>query len=126
MLRTLIVFLTVLAAVVPVRAEVSIDRLIEDAGLKEGPVASRDLARWRPPQRSSPVSPAENEGWAIASRCSQFCQMSMPSSTARTTPEKPHSRHGSLPFNLGSRPPLASCKSAHRRALRIGSRALRN
>ena len=35
----------------PARAEVSIDRLIEDAGLQEGPVASRDLAGWRSPQK---------------------------------------------------------------------------
>ena len=35
----------------PVHADVSIDRLIEDAGLNEGPVASRDLPGWRPPQK---------------------------------------------------------------------------
>jgi phosphoglycerate dehydrogenase-like enzyme len=35
----------------PVHADVSIDRLIEDAGLNEGPVASRDLSGWRPPQK---------------------------------------------------------------------------
>lgn len=51
MLRTLIICLTALAAAVPVRAEVSIERLIEDAGLEEGPVASRDLPGWRPPQK---------------------------------------------------------------------------
>ncbi|HSM29705.1 MAG TPA: D-2-hydroxyacid dehydrogenase [Woeseiaceae bacterium] len=51
MLRTLIICLTALAAAVPVRADVSIDRLIEDAGLEEGPVASRDLPGWRPPQK---------------------------------------------------------------------------
>ena len=53
MLRILIVFVAALAAVaavVPAGAEVSIDRLIDDAGLKEGPVASRDLKGWRPPQ----------------------------------------------------------------------------
>ena len=51
MLRTLIICLTALAAAVPVRADVSIERLIEDAGLEEGPVASRDLPGWRPPQK---------------------------------------------------------------------------
>jgi len=50
-LRTLIICLTALAAAVPVRADVSIDRLIEDAGLQEGAVASRDLPGWRPPQK---------------------------------------------------------------------------
>jgi len=50
-LRTLIICLTALAAAVPVRADVSIERLIEDAGLEEGPVASRDLPGWRPPQK---------------------------------------------------------------------------
>ena len=51
MLRKLIICLTALAAAVPVRADVSIERLIEDAGLEEGPVASRDLPGWRPPQK---------------------------------------------------------------------------
>jgi len=50
-LRTLIICLTALAAAVPVRADVSIERLIEDAGLEEGRVASRDLPGWRPPQK---------------------------------------------------------------------------
>ncbi len=51
MSRILIICLTVLAAATPVRADVSIDRLIEEAGLSEGPVASRDIAGWRPPQK---------------------------------------------------------------------------
>lgn len=51
MSRILTICLTVLAAATPVRADVSIDRLIEDAGLSEGPVVSRDLAGWRPPQK---------------------------------------------------------------------------
>ncbi len=51
MLRTLIICLTASAALATARAEVSIDRLIEDAGLQEGPVASRDLDGWRPPQK---------------------------------------------------------------------------
>jgi phosphoglycerate dehydrogenase-like enzyme len=50
-LRILIICLTVMAGVAPVRADVSIERLIEDAGLREGPVASRDLPGWRPPQK---------------------------------------------------------------------------
>jgi phosphoglycerate dehydrogenase-like enzyme len=50
-LRTLIICLTALAVAAPLRAEVSIDRLIEDADLQEGPVASRDLPGWRPPQK---------------------------------------------------------------------------
>jgi phosphoglycerate dehydrogenase-like enzyme len=50
-LRTLIICLTASAAVATSRADVSIDRLIEDAGLQEGPVASRDLDGWRPPQK---------------------------------------------------------------------------
>ena len=32
-----------------VRSEVAIDQLIEDAGLREGPVAARDFAGWREP-----------------------------------------------------------------------------
>ena len=51
MLRTLITCLTLLAAAPPAYAQVSIERLIEDAGLREGPVASRDLPGWRPPQK---------------------------------------------------------------------------
>lgn len=51
MLRALIICLTALAAVVPARADVSIDRLIEDAGLRENSIASRDLEGWRPPQK---------------------------------------------------------------------------
>ena len=51
MLRTLFLCLTAAAAVMPARAEVSIERLIEEAGLQEGPVASRDLAGWRSPQK---------------------------------------------------------------------------
>ncbi len=51
MLRVLIICLAALAAVVPARADVAIDRLIEEAGLREGPVASRDLRGWRPPQK---------------------------------------------------------------------------
>ncbi len=39
------------AAVAPSRAEVSVERLIDEAGLREGPVASRDLEGWRPPQK---------------------------------------------------------------------------
>jgi phosphoglycerate dehydrogenase-like enzyme len=39
------------SAVASARAEVSIDRLIEEAGLRESPVASRDLQGWRPPQK---------------------------------------------------------------------------
>jgi phosphoglycerate dehydrogenase-like enzyme len=50
-LRILFVCLTAAAAVASARAEVSIDRLIEEAGLQEGPVASRDLAGWRSPQK---------------------------------------------------------------------------
>lgn len=51
MLRSLITCLAALGAVMPVRADVAIDRLIEDAGLREGRVASRDLRGWRPPQK---------------------------------------------------------------------------
>ena len=51
MLRTLITCLTLLAAAPPAYAQFSIERLIEDAGLREGPVASRDLPGWRPPQK---------------------------------------------------------------------------
>ncbi len=43
--------LVVAMAVAPACAEVSIDSLIEEAGLREGPVASRDLEGWRPPQK---------------------------------------------------------------------------
>jgi phosphoglycerate dehydrogenase-like enzyme len=50
-LRALILSLAALAAVMPVRADVAIDRLIEEAGLREGPVASRDLRGWRPPRK---------------------------------------------------------------------------
>jgi phosphoglycerate dehydrogenase-like enzyme len=49
--RTLLLCLIAAAAVAPVRADVAIDRLIEDAGLSEGPVASRDLPGWKPPQK---------------------------------------------------------------------------
>jgi phosphoglycerate dehydrogenase-like enzyme len=49
--RILLVCLIAAAAVAPVRADVAIERLIEDAGLSEGPVASRDLPGWRPPQK---------------------------------------------------------------------------
>ncbi|HSN52643.1 MAG TPA: D-2-hydroxyacid dehydrogenase [Woeseiaceae bacterium] len=51
MLRAFITCLIAAAAVAPVRADVSIDRLIEDAGLSEGAVASRDLPGWRPPRK---------------------------------------------------------------------------
>ncbi len=51
MLRTLLVCCAAAAAVAPVRADVSINDLIEEAGLSEGPVASRDLAGWRPPRK---------------------------------------------------------------------------
>lgn len=53
-LRVLIVCAAALAAasvIAPSRAEVSIDRLIEEAGLREGPAASRDFRGWRPPQK---------------------------------------------------------------------------
>jgi len=50
-LRILIACLGVAIAVAPVRAEVSIGSLIEDAGLREGPVASRDLPGYRTPQK---------------------------------------------------------------------------
>ena len=51
MLRKLIICLSALAATASVRADVSIDRLIEDADLREGPIASRDLPGWSPPQK---------------------------------------------------------------------------
>lgn len=51
MFRITIACMIAAAAVAPVRADVSIDRLIEDAGLSEGAVASRDLPGWRPPQK---------------------------------------------------------------------------
>ena len=52
MLRILPICAVALAsAVASARAEVSIDRLIEEAGLRESPVASRDLQGWRPPQK---------------------------------------------------------------------------
>ena len=51
MSRTLLFSLIVAVAVAPVRADVAIERLIEDAGLSEGPVASRDLPGWKPPQK---------------------------------------------------------------------------
>jgi phosphoglycerate dehydrogenase-like enzyme len=47
----LITCLIAVAAVAPVSADVSIDRLIEDAGLREGPVASRDLPGWTAPRK---------------------------------------------------------------------------
>jgi len=50
-LSTCAIALAAAAAVVPVRAEISIDSLIEEAGLREGPVASRDLEGWKPPQK---------------------------------------------------------------------------
>ena len=44
-------------------AEITIERLIEEAGLREGPVAMRDTERWQPPGkivvRGSPGSAAE-------------------------------------------------------------------
>jgi phosphoglycerate dehydrogenase-like enzyme len=49
--RALIVCFVLIAAVTAARAEVSIDRLIEEAGLREGPVAMRDFEGWRPPQK---------------------------------------------------------------------------
>jgi phosphoglycerate dehydrogenase-like enzyme len=49
--RALIACFLLFAAVAAARADVSIDRLIEDAGLREGAVASRDLAGWRAPQK---------------------------------------------------------------------------
>ena len=51
MLRALVICLIAAAAAVPALADVSIDRLIEEAGLREGPVASRDLAGWRAPRK---------------------------------------------------------------------------
>ncbi len=54
MSRILSIYATVLAAaivIVPVRAETSIESLIEEVGLREGPVASRDLEGWKPPQK---------------------------------------------------------------------------
>lgn len=54
MLRTLIVCVAALVtaiAVTAAAAEVSIERLIEDAGLREGPVPSRELKGWKPPQK---------------------------------------------------------------------------
>jgi phosphoglycerate dehydrogenase-like enzyme len=53
-LRILIVIgaaLAAVAAVAPACADVSIDSLIEEAGLREGAVASRDLEGWKPPQK---------------------------------------------------------------------------
>jgi phosphoglycerate dehydrogenase-like enzyme len=53
-LRTLIIYaaaLFVTSVVTPAAAEVSIERLIEEAGLREGPVPSRELKGWRPPQK---------------------------------------------------------------------------
>jgi phosphoglycerate dehydrogenase-like enzyme len=50
-LRTLLVCFAAAAAVAPVRADVSINDLIEEADLNEGPVASRDLAGWRSPRK---------------------------------------------------------------------------
>ena len=35
----------------PASAEVDIDTLIQEAGLREGPVAMRDMPRWRSPQK---------------------------------------------------------------------------
>lgn len=51
MSRALVVCFALIAAFAAARADVSIDRLIEDAGLREGAVASRDLAGWRSPQK---------------------------------------------------------------------------
>ncbi len=54
MLRILFVIGAVLAsaaATAPAGADVAIDSLIEEAGLREGPVASRDLEGWKPPQK---------------------------------------------------------------------------
>lgn len=51
MIRTLLVCLAAAAAVAPAHADVSIADLIEEAGLEAGPVASRDLEGWRPPQK---------------------------------------------------------------------------
>jgi phosphoglycerate dehydrogenase-like enzyme len=53
-MRTLIIYaaaLLVTIAVTPAAAEISIERLIEEAGLREGPVPSRELKGWRPPQK---------------------------------------------------------------------------
>lgn len=51
MSRVLLACLMAMAAVGAARADVAIDRLIEDAGLSEGRVASRDLPGWRSPQK---------------------------------------------------------------------------
>jgi phosphoglycerate dehydrogenase-like enzyme len=50
-LRTLLACFAAAAAVAPVLADVSINDLIEEADLNEGPVASRDLAGWRSPRK---------------------------------------------------------------------------
>ncbi len=41
----------VVGSTIEARAEVTIDVLIEEAGLREGPVAMRDVPGWRPPQK---------------------------------------------------------------------------
>ena len=54
MLRTVIIYVAAIIAAMAVTsavAEVSIERLIEEAGLQEGPVPSRELEGWRPPQK---------------------------------------------------------------------------
>lgn len=50
MIRTLVVCLTLFGAAV-VFAEVSIDRLVDEAGLQEGAIASRDFPGWKSPQK---------------------------------------------------------------------------
>ena len=49
--RTLLSALSVLLITSAATADIDIRTLIEDAGLREGPVAMRDIGDWRPPQK---------------------------------------------------------------------------
>lgn len=54
MMRLVVVGLTALMlflGTAVLHAEISIEQLVADAGLKEGPTAARDIPGWRPPQK---------------------------------------------------------------------------
>ncbi len=49
--RRICIFLLVICSPTATLADVTIESLIEEAGLREGPVAMRDVPGWRPPQK---------------------------------------------------------------------------
>lgn len=51
LLQAWIVATSFMVFVEPALSDVSIEQLVEQAGLRTGPVASRDLERWQPPQK---------------------------------------------------------------------------